>query len=294
MFNVTKFYGPSESYSPLVLLKELDRLLLLAGWVREGLDPATLDSTYTPANLSSDERAGRRGPFGYRHKSGEVMWFYALLGWAKSGSNYICYLTLQWTLKPSWNPDIPPELTHLNASYSDTSHSNELAEWYVGAGDHGFYVLQTQNERPGGFLVERLPDGRWLLKIVEHQHRWGDRSGTNLYTIRGGWDGWHADGMAALLCGLSAQGRFTRHGEASIVQLGFYRDLTSGTLLTPDGTVQRGYWYHLNGAYPVQSDIVRSFYEPSAYASVEESGSVKTFQRLSSYNVFGSLSWRKS
>lgn len=291
MFNVTKFQGGSESYSPLTILKELDRLLLLAGWTRTGLDPATLNSAF--ATLPASENLARRGPFGYRHASGEHMWFYVLMPWYRSGTNYHSGLTFQWTLKPAWDVTVPPELLHLHSSYWDGTHSNETAEWYVAAGDDGLYVHQVRGDRPGGFSIERLPDGRWLTQFVENQHRWGDRTGSNLYTLRGGWDGWHQDSFSAGLCRLDA-GRFARLGsEASTLWLSFSpRELNGSTVLTELGTAQRGYWYHTPGTTPVMSNLSRAFFEPSALAAVEENGEQRTYRRLSSFGAYVNLNWR--
>lgn len=294
--NYTRFLGPSENYSPLHILKELDKLLLQNNWTRVGVDPATLDSYYASIRSSSDTTR-RTGAFGYKHgTSGEVLWFNFYGHWYRSGANYESIFGLFWSLQPTFSTATPENMSHLSASYSDNSHTNETADWHIGATPDGFYVMQGIGDRPGGLSVERFADGRWLALQMDTQYRWGDRSGyASVYPITGGWDGWHQSGLEGMVVKLDS-GKCTRLGTATILELGLVKDYTNGTAMTTDGSVQRGYWFQVNNNTPLTSSHIMRFFEPGTNMSLTVGNELRIYRRLSNITSTGSsmgyFSWR--
>lgn len=297
--NYTRFLGPSENYSPLTILKELDRLLLLNNWTRVGVNPTTLDSYYANTNTSPDYN-NRTGAFGYKHgASGEVLWFIFTGHWHKSGSNYESVFGLLWSLQATYSAAAPESILHFSAVYTDTTHNNETADWHVGVGKDGFYVIQGLGDKPSGLCLERTTDGRWLAQAFDNQSRYYSTSGltsvqpvgTNTNT-----NTWVNLPMQATVVQL-ANNKLARVGNASVLELTFVQDNTSGAAQTPDGTVQRGFWYQVNNYTPLTSSFVTRFFDPGSNTSLQVDTQLRIYRKLTnntSGNTYpmSNLSWR--
>lgn len=302
MFDHTRLRGPSENWGPHELLTALDTLLVSVGWARMGADPGAL--TYDIGdNRAGDNhnqnRAPDWGPFGYQQPgTGECVWFQVQPQWGKNGAVYNLGLRLYLWVKPTWDPAPPDGVILLASHYYTNSHSNEEAEWVIGAGDEGFYLMQVRGSYPGGFLVERTKDGsdRWLIQSFRYQNRWFYRTGYVWFAPyspndNNTTDAWFAGEVDGILLQRSGD-EVTFVGRATRLTLGITDDNTSGEVITPDGPLQTGHWFHVPGFYPVTSNLVRQWYLPNDYVEVVEDEEVMRFRKFVGNGPFATHSWR--
>ena len=291
MFNVTRFFGGAESWGPYALLAELDRLLLLSGWTRRGADPRTVPFALTVG--STPTRDFRPEIFNYEHRSGEAVWFKVSPLWYKNGASYECAVQLAVYVQNRSQPGDAPYQYYVTAQVSDTSHTNENVEWVIGAGDHGFYLMQTRLDYPGGFLIERTPQGQWLLQYADNQRREGNTTNMRLQFIGGSWSGgFYNQGLDGVLLQPDAEGDTRVLGRVSYLSLEFAEDNSGGMANTPQGPLVRGYWAHINGLEPVLPDLMRRYFPPGSFLESVEGGSVKLYQRYGINGTFNAVLWR--
>ena len=244
----------SAKLGPAQVLCALDEALTAQGWVREGLDPHTLRSPVS-ASPTDDLLLDAEG-------AGAVALF---------------------------RLDEPAG----SAQVSDSSHTNENVEWVIGAGDNGFYLMQTRLDYPGGFLIERTPQGQWLLQYADNQRREGNATNMRLQFIGGNWSwGFYNQGLDGVLLQPDAEGDTRVLGRVSYLSLEFAEDNSGGMANTPQGPLVRGYWAHINGLEPVLPDLMRRYFPPGSFLESVEGGNVKLYQRYGLNGTFNTVLWR--
>lgn len=297
MFNQTRFQGPSERFGPVAILKELDRLLLLAGWTRTGFNPNSLTESLTIG--STGDVNMRAETFGYKHPTAnEHIWFRTQRVFYRSGANFESVLALAINVHgATWTSAIPDQAYHLAANARDTAQQNRNADWFIGAGDDGFYVVQTELTSPGGFVVERIPEtGNWLVQYVDSQYRGaGTWTGVNLKYFQGTGNQWYSGGIQGGILKVTTDTQAWYKGVFSNLELTFGENNYSSQVITPNGALLRGYWYHRPDEVPFTSNLVRRYFAPYLTVQTVEGTETKTFGKVSSYNNnISNLSWRVS
>ena len=148
-------------------------------------------STVDEPVLADFTPAFSRGPFAYRHASGEVLWFRAGLEWYRAGERAESTLHLLFGLQAQYSPSAPSWRYHASVGNVWGNYQGQTAQWRVGADADGLYVLSVTGDEQSGVLFERQPDGLWLAAQVGYSSASVDLTGfPNTYRIGpNGWGG---------------------------------------------------------------------------------------------------------
>ena len=284
------FRGPTADTGPHHLLQELDRLLLLAGWTRRGLNPSALALTRAAANPGNV--LPTLGPYAYEHPSGGVFWFMASPTWFLNGANYESELQLVWGLQPVY-AFTPPQETYLStAQHVESASANNAASWIIGASVEGFYLVALGGSQPGGFSLEKTSDGRWLYITYEKQNLNGTHTPFAPVAVNASGTNYSDNNVMGVLF----HSNLGFLGRASMFELSTFFDGFGANFSAEEGPLFRGYWYFAPGFAPVTSNLTRIYHEPGSFVEAIEDVSgtptSKIFRRLNATDSMTSIAWR--
>lgn len=309
MFLTSRFKQSPLSTGPVTLLKELDRLLIAAGWTREGTDPNSLNDSLETASPMQTWQAYK---FCYRHPTAnESLFFRANWEFARTPANAI-NTAIGFAFAPikSFNAAFDGSTfpsAYATVQYAQTGWVGQDCHFILGAGPDGFYLQQLAGERPGGFVVEKHASGEWSFHIMENQWRYFNIANQTpsvqarmpeaiLSTTLSNYGNWYSDPtpQGAVCVVDTAHNQPNWKGQLSYMQLSYMRDLAnSQVVLESKGALMKGPYFYVAGGNLLSSNLFRLYHLPYSTMQGTEGGVTKGFAKhLAGGSFQSTVAWR--